>query len=83
MTTDYFPHVIKSSCILSDHGTQFTSPMWKKKLSELDVTVRYSPVTHPESNPVECVMREIENIAKFVTRRKRNSLNLFPKLSFG
>ena len=30
LTTDYFPHVIKPSCILSDHGTQFTSPMWKR-----------------------------------------------------
>jgi hypothetical protein len=32
--------------------------MWKKKLSELDVTVKYSPIRHPESNPVERVMRE-------------------------
>jgi hypothetical protein len=37
---------------------QSLSPMWKKKLSELDVTVRYSPIRHPESNPVERVMRE-------------------------
>ena len=44
LTTDYFSHVIKTSCILSDNGHQFTSPMWKKKLSELDVTVRYSPI---------------------------------------
>ena len=41
LTTDYFPRVIKPSCILSDHGKQFTSPMWKKKLYEVDVTVRY------------------------------------------
>jgi hypothetical protein len=33
--------------------------MWKNKLSELDVTIRYSPIRHPESNPVERVMREI------------------------
>jgi len=59
LTTDYFPHVIKPSCILSDYGTQFTSPMWKNKLSELDVTVRYSPIRNPESSPVERVMREI------------------------
>jgi hypothetical protein len=24
LTTNYFPNVIKPSCILSDHGTQFT-----------------------------------------------------------
>ena len=46
LTTDYFPHVIKPSCILSDNGTQFKSPMRKKKLSELDVTVRYSHIRH-------------------------------------
>jgi hypothetical protein len=33
--------------------------MWKKKLFELDVTVIYSSIRHPESNPVERVMREI------------------------
>jgi transposase InsO family protein len=49
--------MIKPSCILSDNGTQFTLPMWKKKLSELDVTIKYSPIRHPKSNPVECVMR--------------------------
>jgi hypothetical protein len=64
LTTDYFPHVIKPSCILSDHGTQFMSPMWKKKLSELDVTVKYSPIRHPESNPDECVMRETGKYCK-------------------
>jgi hypothetical protein len=64
LTTDYFPHVIKPSCILSDYGTQFTSPMWKKKLSELHVTVGYSPTRHPESNPVECVMKEIGKYSK-------------------
>ena len=56
--------MIKPSCILSDHGTQFTSLMWKKKLSELDVTVRYSPIRHPESNPVERAMREIGKYCK-------------------
>jgi hypothetical protein len=56
--------MIKSSCILSDHGTQFTSPMWKQKLSELDVTVRYSPIRHPKSNPVKCVMRETGKYCK-------------------
>jgi len=73
LTTDYFPHVIKPSCILSDHGTQFTSPMWKKKLSELYVTIRYSPIRHSESNPVECVMREIGKYCKiycYTTQKK-------------
>ena len=54
----------KPSCILSDHGTQFASQMWKKKLPELDVTVRYSPIRHPESNPVERVMRKTGKYCK-------------------
>jgi hypothetical protein len=38
--------------------------MWKKKLPELDVTVRYSPIRHPESNPVERVMRKTGKYCK-------------------
>jgi hypothetical protein len=38
--------------------------MWKKKLSELDVTVKYSPIRHPELNPVQRVMREIGKYCK-------------------
>jgi hypothetical protein len=60
LTTDYFPHMIKPRCILSDHCAQFTSPVWKKNLSELHVTVRYLPISHPDSNLVKHVMRERE-----------------------
>jgi hypothetical protein len=38
--------------------------MWKQELSELHVTVRYSPIRHPESNPVERVMRETGKYCK-------------------
>ena len=73
LKTDYFPYVIKPSCILSDHGTQFTSPMWKGKLSELGVTIKFSPIRHPESNPVERVMKEIGKYCKMychITHKK-------------
>jgi hypothetical protein len=73
LTADYFPHVIIPSCILSDHGTQFTSPMWKKKLAQLDVSVKYSPIRHSESNPAERVMKEIGKYCKIychVTQKK-------------
>jgi transposase InsO family protein len=65
--------VIKPNCILSDHGTQFTSRIWKNKLSELDVTVKYSPIRRPKSNPVERVMREIGKYCKiycYATQKK-------------
>jgi transposase InsO family protein len=45
--------------ILSDHGSQFTSPSWKKTLTELGIQIKYSPIRHPESNPTERVMREL------------------------
>jgi hypothetical protein len=88
LTTEYFPHMIKPSCILSDHGTQFTSPIWKKKLtiwkkklSELDVTVGYSPIRHPESNPVERVMREIGKYCKIYCHTTQKKWpELFPKI---
>jgi hypothetical protein len=38
--------------------------MWKNKLSETDVNIKYLPIRHPESNPVERVMREIGNYCK-------------------
>jgi hypothetical protein len=55
----YFPEVIKPETILSDHGSQFASPSWRKALSELGIETRYSPIRHPESNPTERVMREL------------------------
>jgi hypothetical protein len=55
----YFVNVIKPEIILSDNGSQFRSPVWLKKLKENDVTVRFSPIRHPESNPSERVMREL------------------------
>jgi hypothetical protein len=59
LTTHYFKETIKPEVILSDHGSQFSSPSWRKALSELDIQVRYSPIRHPESNPTERIMREL------------------------
>jgi hypothetical protein len=59
ITDHYLEKVIKPKAILSDHGSQFTSPMWKDTLEGLGVTVKYSPIRHLESNPVERVMKEL------------------------
>lgn len=58
LTNHYIKNMVKPN-ILSDHGSQFTSPSWKKTLSGLGIEVRYSPIRHPESNPTEWVMREL------------------------
>jgi hypothetical protein len=55
----YLQEVTKPKVILSDHGSQFTSPAWQKALAELGIQCRYSPIRHPESNPTERVMREM------------------------
>ena len=55
--------------------------MWKKKLSELDVAVRYSPIRHPESNPVVRVMREIGEYCKIYCHMTQKKWpELIPKI---
>jgi len=55
--------------------------MWKKKLSELDVAVRYSPIRHPESNPVERVMRENGKYCKiYCNTTQKKWPELVPKI---
>lgn len=60
----YFLRVGQPKKILSDHGTQFTSLMWKSKLESLGIKVYYSSIRHPQSNPVERTMREIGRILR-------------------
>jgi len=59
MTNHYFLHVVKPEVILSDNGTQFQSPTWKRKLEGLNVQVRYTALRHPQANPSEGCMKEI------------------------
>jgi transposase InsO family protein len=59
LQSHYSQEVNKPEVILSHHGSQFTSPSWKKTLIELGIQIKYSPIRHPESNPTERVMREL------------------------
>lgn len=45
--------------VLSDHGTQFTSPKWNSFLNENGVGMTLCSIRHPQSNPAERVMREL------------------------
>ena len=56
---DYFAKVGKPSRILSDHGTQFMSRLWQDFLRESGVEAVYCSIRHPEANPSERVMREL------------------------
>ncbi|PNF35650.1 hypothetical protein B7P43_G17966 [Cryptotermes secundus] len=64
LKSHYFPEVTTPQCIPSDHGSQFTSPSWRKALTDLNIDVKYFPIRHPESNPAERVMRELNKYFK-------------------
>jgi transposase InsO family protein len=55
----YFPNVLQPQTILSYHGSQFTSSLWKKALIELGIQIRYTTIRNLESNPAEHDMREL------------------------
>ena len=54
----YFSEVNKPKVIMSDNGSQLRSPTWRRKLSENEVEVRFSPVRNIENNPGERRMKE-------------------------
>jgi len=54
---DYVTHLTQPKC-MSDNGSQFSSPLWRKKLTELNIDVKFSPVRHPQANPSERFMNE-------------------------
>ena len=59
LTENYIPDCGKPQRVLSDNGTQFTSPKWRNRLELEGIKVIFSSVRHPQSNPTERVMREI------------------------
>jgi transposase InsO family protein len=59
LRTHYFPKVLRPQTMLSDHGSQFTSPSWKKALADWGIQTKYSPIRHAESNPTELIIREL------------------------
>ena len=59
MLNMYIRRMGKPRRILSDNGTQFSSPCWRIALEKEGMTVCFSSVRHPQSNPAERVMREL------------------------
>lgn len=51
--------IYKPAKILSDHGTQFTSKIWRDRLKEHGIAATFSSIKYPASNPAERYMREI------------------------
>lgn len=87
-----FAGIIRPKCVLSDHGTQFTSRIWKNTLQNAGIRATHSSIRHPASNPSERVMRELgrifrtycrENHRKWVDQlpRVEECMNAIPHVS--
>lgn len=59
LTLDYFGNFGIPQSILSDRGTQFSSPVWKRTLENMNIRVVYTSIRHPEANPSERIMKEL------------------------
>lgn len=70
LRNSYFLEMGIPQRILSDNGTQFSSPKWSKVLRDLGITVIFSSVRHPQGNPVERVMREIGRLFRTLCSEK-------------
>ncbi|PNF35642.1 hypothetical protein B7P43_G18254 [Cryptotermes secundus] len=69
----YFRDVIHPKSIINDHGSQFSSPLWEKTLSNLGILVKFSPIHHPQSNPSKRQMQEISKFCRIycnITQKK-------------
>ena len=59
LSRDHFLKYGKPSKIITDHGTQFTSPIWSELLKEKGIQPVFSSIRHPQSNIVESIHREL------------------------
>lgn len=77
----FVPKFGKPRRILSDHGTQFTSSLWKNELEKQGIQVLYSSIRHPQSNPTERVMREIGRLFRTLSSSRHSKWAEFvPKI---
>ena len=77
----YFVEVITPKINLSDNGSQFRSPSWKRKRSEHEVKVRFAPVRHPQSNPSERIMKELSKFCRIYCHQNHKSwADLLPQI---
>lgn len=61
---DYFVKYGKPKTIQVDHGTPFVSKRFKSFLDQQNVNLTFSAITHPQSNTIERVNREIGRLCR-------------------
>ena len=59
--------------VLTDHGTQFTSSVWRDTLRDLGIQSIHSTIRHPQSNPSERIMRELSRLFRVYCRNNHRS----------
>ncbi|CAH1723231.1 unnamed protein product [Aphis gossypii] len=62
--SEYISEIGKPESILTDNGTQFANKKWRERMNELGISVSFSTIYHPQSNPVERYNREIGRILR-------------------
>ncbi len=62
LTRDFFQTAGTYRKVLSDHASQFTGTAWRQTLESEGVSVIFSSIRHPQSNPSERVMKEISRL---------------------
>lgn len=69
----YIQDVGKPRRLLNDHGTQFTSAVWKSFLAEKGIEMVYCSIRHPQSDPAERTMREIGRLFRTVCSERHSA----------
>lgn len=64
--SDYIPKYGKPLRVVTDHGTQFTSGVWREKLVKENISHILTSIRHPQSNMVERVNREISKFLRIL-----------------
>jgi hypothetical protein len=81
LTNHYFLHVVKPEVVLSDNGTQFRSPSWKRNLEALNIQARYTAVRNPQANTSERSMKEISKFFRvYCSENHRKWAELIPHI---
>ena len=69
---DYITQQGKPRRIVTDHGTQFTSPIWTQKLAREGIEHTLTSVRHPQANMVERVNREISKFLRMLLENTKH-----------
>ena len=65
--------IIKIERVVTDNGTQFTSEVWTRGLSELEIEISHTTIRNPRPNCTERVNRELGRLFRCYSHNRHNS----------